>query len=355
MPRLGKWRWVAGRAFFLAMALLVLQMTWNLSVCSAVFPDHITVRDSRGSSLTVEEPVERIVCLIESALTGLYMLGAQEKVVGISSNVYEGDVFTYYAALDARIANRQLPTPGNWDFLNVETVVALAPDLVIIWAHQTEAIASLEEKGIRVYGVQIDRYEDIYKEILDLGDLTGSRQRALTLIQYTRDELARIDKLVRSTKEKKKPGVYFMWAQSDLDTSGGLSTVNDLISLAGARNVCAHINREHTVVNLENLLQWNPDVVVMWVNPGASPDAIMTNPVWRNVKAVRQRRVHEFPAVFLCDLWTLKFQFAAKLVAAWCHPELESHLNLKQEARIMLDRLYGEAPAKRMPVEKAFH
>ncbi len=333
--------------------LIALQIAWSAAVCNADATP-VSTSDNRGRSLTLERPAERIVCLIESALTGLYMLGVQRKVVGISRNVYEGDVFPFYAAMDTRIANRRLPAPGNWDFINIESVVALDPDLVIIWAHQTEAIAALEDKGIPVYGVQIDRVEDIYQEIIDLGALTGSKRRASALITYTHDELARIEARVATAEKRSKPGVYFMWPQSDLDTSGSCSTVNDLISLAGARNVCAHIRREHTVVNLENILQWNPDVVVMWVNPRASPEALMAKPVWRNVHAVTQGRVHELPSVFLCDLWTLKFQLAAKMVAAWSHPDLRSRCQFEQEARTMLDRLYGEGLAERMPIAKAF-
>ncbi len=136
----------------------------------------IEMRDFRGKALLLQKPAERIVCLIESALSGIYMLGAEARIVGVSANVYQQETFRYYAAMDERIRSRSLPTPGNWDFINIEKVVGLKPDLVIIWAHQEEAIRALEERGIPVFGVFIRSFEDVFREMLALGDLTGARK-----------------------------------------------------------------------------------------------------------------------------------------------------------------------------------
>ena len=342
------------RSAWTALLLATVLMVWAPVFAAAGSPAAVRITDFRGAPLVVEKPSRRIVCLIESALSGLFMLGVQDRVVGISTNIYQQGVFDYYAAMDPRIAARQLPTPGNWDFVNLESVVALAPDLVIVWAHQSEAITAMEERHLRVYGVQIACFEDIYKEINDLAALTGSSQRAEELIQYSRSRLDRILQRTGRADNSTKPGVYFMWAQGGLETSGRPSSVDDLITLAGGRNVCGHLGQEHLTVHLEDLLQWDPEVVVMWTNPAASPQSLMAKPVWRSIRAARDRRVHELPAVFLCDLWTLKYPLAVELVTEWCHPTGKSRLDLVREARAILGRLYGKTLAERMPVEEAF-
>ena len=134
----------------------------------------ISVKDFRGKELHFTRPPERIVCLIESALSGLYMLGAESRVIGVSSNVYQEPLYAWYAAMDARIRAKQLPVPGNWDFVSIESIVALQPDLVILWSQQTESISALEERGIAVFGVFINSREDVYREMLMLGQLTGT-------------------------------------------------------------------------------------------------------------------------------------------------------------------------------------
>ena len=302
----------------------------------------VTVTDFRGKQLTFQKPVQRIVCLIESALSGLYMLKEEKRVVGISRNVYEKSLFPYYGRMDERIRNRSILSPGNWDFVNIESVLSLKPDLVIIWAQQTESISALEERGIPVFGVFIKQIEDVYQAMSALGTLTGNQARADTLVKYTRNEILRLQERLADVPAARRPGVYYMWAQGNLETSGGLSIVNDLVNLVGGRNVCASIPQEHLVVNLERVIGWNPDVIVMWYNERKDPSDIIQDPQWQMIRAVKERRVYELPGVFLCDLWTLKFQYAVKMVSKWCYPNRLKDINLKGEREEMLKTLYME-------------
>jgi iron complex transport system substrate-binding protein len=300
----------------------------------------IAVTDFRGKELHFDKPAERIVCLIESALSSVYMLGAENKIVGISTNVYDDNVATQYACIDERIKNKSINAPGNWDFVNIESVVALKPDLVIMWASQEESIQSIESKDIPVYAVMLKSTDDVYKEISDLGKLTGKEKRADSLMQYTKDELSKIDS-INKTRIKEKKSVYFMWSQGQLETSGKNSTVNELITMAGAKNVCTSTD-EHLVVNLEKVIEWNPDIIIMWYNANKNPDDIMQLAEWSNIKAVKEKKVFELPSVFLCDLWTLKFQYAVKLLSTWCYPGEFKNYDLESEKQKMLIKLYGK-------------
>ncbi len=316
------------------------------AVVNASAEASVNVTDFRGRKITLTKPATRIVCLIESALSGLYMLGAGNSVVGVPANVYQPPVFSWYAALDERIRRKKLSAPGNWDFVNIESVIALKPDLVIIWSQQAESIAALEERGIPVFGVFLSGRGDVYREMAALGALTGTEKRAAELVAYTRKEVARFARRTEAIPPLRRPSVYYMWAQGNLETSCGGSTVNELIQLAGARNVCGAVRSEHLVVNLEKVLAWNPDLIVMWYNERKGPRDIMADPQWRPVKAVANRRVYEFPEMFLCDLWTLKFQHAVKMVAAWSHPDLFRNIDLEREQRVMLEKLYGRTFGK---------
>jgi iron complex transport system substrate-binding protein len=316
----------------------------------------ISIRDFRGKELHFTRPPERIVCLIESALSGLYMLDAESRVIGVSSNVYQEPLFSWYAALDTRIRGKQLPVPGNWDFVSIESIVALQPDLVILWSQQTESISALEERGIPVFGVFINGREDVYREMLMLGQLTGRESRAAELVDDTRKELAAFERRLAPLPAAGRPGVYFMWAQGNLETSGRNSTVNELIQSAGDRNVCAEIPNEHLIVNLERVLSWNPAVILMWYNERKDPADVMADSGWQGIEAVKQKRVHEFPEIFLCDLWTLKFQYAAKMVAKWTQPALVPDLDLAAEGDRMLGVLYAGKltgkPGHALPAER---
>jgi len=322
------------------LAALVTLAALAAPVGEAAADAPVSVTDFRGRTLTFPRPVSRIVCLIESALSGLYMLGAGERVVGIPASVYQEPVFHYYARLDARIAARTLPAPGSWDFFSTERVLALKPEVVIVWAHQTEAIAALESRGIPVFGVFLATVGDVAREIRELGRLTGTEARAEELLSWTREELARVSRRLEGLPAAARPRVYFMWAQSPLETSGGTSTVHDLIELAGGRNVLAHLPQEHLRVKQEQLLVANPEVIVMWHNPRLDPADLLALPAWQGLAAVKAGRVYELPPVFVCDLWTLKYVHAVKLLAAWLHPARFADLNLAAEENRMLRALY---------------
>jgi iron complex transport system substrate-binding protein len=299
---------------------------------------NIKVIDFRGKPVTLHRPATRIVCLIESALSGLYMLNAENQVVGISSGVYNESAALQYAKMDERVKNKELPAVGNWDFVSLENLVALQPDLVIIWSSQNESIDAIEEKGIPVYGVFIKSFNDIYKEISDLGVLTGKKSRADSINNYTKKEVELLYN--QSTKVDKKM-VYFMWTQGLLETSGTTSTVNELIELAGATNVC-RLPYEHVVINKETLLESNPDIILMWYNNSQNPADIWNLPELQGIKAIRNRNVCELPNVFWCDLWTLKYQYAVKVLAKYCHPDSFGNLNPEEEKKKMIVMLYGQ-------------
>jgi len=325
----------------IAVAFTACKPTGNKAVGSAF---SIKVTDFRNKEITLAKPATRIICLIESGLSGLYMLQAENQVIGVSSAIYNESAAAQYTGLDERIKNKKLPAPGNWDFVSIENIVALQPDLVIIWSSQTESIQSIEEHGIPVYGVFLKSFNDVYKEIKDFGFLTGKSQRADSLITYTKAEINSIIQQLKSINEQQK-SVYFMWQQGLLETAGTSSTVNELIELAGAKNSCTS-EQEHVVINKERLLDWNPDIIVMWCNPSKSPDDFIKLSEIQHIKAIQNKKVFELPSVFMCDLWTLKFPYAVKLLAKWCYPATFSNLNLDEEKQKMLIKLYGKKGEK---------
>ena len=319
--------------FFLLLAFLL--------AGAPALAEGVAATDFRGRRIELDKPAERIICLLESALTGLYMLGAEARLVGISTNIYQESVFPYYAAMDERIRERTLPTPGNWDFVNIESMVALQPDLVILWSGQEESIAALEEKGIPVFGVFIERFADIHREITALGELTGTQERAAELLAIAREELEAVERKTALGEGEAKPRVYFMWDQGPLETAGRNSTVQELIDLAGGINVAGDSELEHLIVNLENVLVWNPELIVMWCNDRLDAEDIGELSGWRSLSALRNGQVRELPDPFSCDFWTLKYIFTVDLVARWCHPDRFSAEDAEELRAGLLNKLYG--------------
>jgi ABC-type Fe3+-hydroxamate transport system, periplasmic component len=306
----------------------------------------IKVQDFRGKEIVLKKPAERVVCLIESALTGIYMLKQQHKIVGIPTNVYEegyfySDTFKYYALLDERIKNKKLPAVGNWEKVNIEKVLSLKPDLIIIWSNQTDAISTFEKLGIPVYGVFITRLEDVKKEILDFGKILDAERRAKELVEYAQIEVKYFKNKSSRIENKKK--VYFSWAQLNfLQTSCKGSIVDELINLAGGINICSNIKGESVTLNMEKLILLNPDVILMWHSKSLKPSNLKSNNQLQTINAIKKNLIFQFPDTFSFDLWTLKFLYATKFMAKNIYPDLYNY-DLNKEYQKIMNFLYGKS------------
>ena len=178
-------------------------------VCGRAETSSIVVEDFRGKKLVFSKPVERVVCLLDSALTGLYMLNAEDRVVGVSLGAYTGSSARYYAAMDPRLRDKSLPVVSNSLAGSLERIIALEPDLVIVWTLSRETIDVLEERGIAVFGVFIDDLDDIYREVLALGRMTGTDDRAEHLVNYTKKQIAGVrEKNGRCGRSLPAPGLF---------------------------------------------------------------------------------------------------------------------------------------------------
>jgi iron complex transport system substrate-binding protein len=281
------------------------------------------------------------------------MLGAEDALVGASRNVYDGPAARYYAAMDPRLRERRLSAPGNWDFISTEGVAALIPDLVIVWAQQTESIAALEALGIPCYGVFLRSLADIVNEIRGLGALTARDKRAGEIVARAEVELREVASRVASLPGNQRPRTYFAWSQGLLETSGGVGLVQELLERAGTSNVCAAIREEHAVVDVERLLAWNPELLVLWGDERRSPRDVLSDTRLGRLEAVRRGRVHELPDVFLTDLWTLKLAHAVRLVATWAHPGLFAEAEIRTRRNSLFADLYaGKLPMDALPGEE---
>lgn len=297
----------------------------------------ISVTDFRGKTLSFDKPVERVVCLLESATSGIFMLRAEKSLVGISTNIYGSSVYRFYALLDDRIKQKILPTPGNWDFINIESVVALQPELVIVWASQSEAIEALESHHVQVYAVMLNSVDDLYKEVRDFGTLLNRPQRADSLIQYTKNRIRAVPRSITDL-----PVVYFMWSSGVFETAGVRSTVNNVLSAAGCINACFS-EQEHVSINAETLIHWDPEIIVMWTNDVLSPSDVMAMPSLRTLRAVRSKKVFELPEVFECDLWTLKFHYAVQYIHEAAYRSSFTTESMQCARDSMMLYLYGRA------------
>lgn len=300
--------------------------------------DSISAKDARGKTVSLPGPAERTVVLYQGALDGIYMLGAENSLVGIQHNIYTNpETFKYFGLLDPRIAKREIPTPGNWEnSTNLESVVALKPDLVIMASGQSGGIEILESFGIAVFAVSPNNNEQLYEELLGIGILTGTESRAKELLDFTENKLREIREKTSHISKKKK--VYYAWSGGRIySTSGRSSRMHECFELAGVENACP-FDIDTPNINPESLISWDPDIMLLW---NSKKEELLNASELSSMRAIVKKNIHVFDPAFFYDPHTLKIMYMAlelHEVAYGNNPELDLTVFRKE----IMTGLYGE-------------
>lgn len=231
-------------------------------------------------------PVRRIISLAPNLTELTYSAGAGERLVG-------ADVYSDYPE-----AARKLPRVGDAFQVDYERVLALRPDLVLVWDTGTPetVIGRLAELGLRVERVSTSRLDDIATAIERIGKLAGTETSAHATAQRFLREVSE----VRAHTPAAEPlSVFYQISEKPLYTVNGAHLISEIIGLCGGRNVFADLAQLAPAVSLEAVLARDPQVIL--TADGAQGDPLS---VWRNWPRLR--------AVELGNLYTVHADHVAR-------------------------------------------
>ncbi len=186
---------------------------------------------------------------------------------------------------------------GRGNTANLETVLALKPDLILDVGSTNPTFVSLatrvqEQTGIP-YALLDGRFEATAPTYRKLGELTHRMPQAAALARYADETMTAIKGRIDKIPASQRPRVYYARGPRGLETGLGGSINVETIDFVGARNVAAERKGGLAVVSVEQVLLWNPDVIVTIDRDFAA--SVRSDPVWSQVAAVRAGRVHLSP------------------------------------------------------------
>lgn len=209
-----------------------------------------THTDALGRTVEVPPSPQRIVSLAPNITETLFALGLDEEIVGVTTDSAWPE------------AVRDLPRVGGLASLSLERIIALDPDCIIGTAdgNRKETVLQLERAGFPVYVTNPKDLDDMLAMIVDLGDVTGRRDRAQKLSAELRQ---RIDRVARSVQHRDKPRVFFQIASDPLITVGRETFHDRLIELAGGANVFGYSPIRYPRINREMVIAEEPQVIIL--------------------------------------------------------------------------------------------
>lgn len=229
----------------------------------------------------------RIVCLTEETTETLYLLGEQERIVGISA-------FT----VRPPEAKQEKPVVAQFIKANIEKIVALDPDLVLGFSDlQAEICAELIGKGLHVYCFNQRSVAGIIEMIRTLGRLVGSPAKANNLAAGLERNLD----LARAAAKKlpARPRVYFEEWPDPIIT--GIRWVSEIIEAAGGEDCFADMRdlslAKDRIVTPATVLERKPDLyLASWCGRKFRPDTARARPGFAEAPFMRNDRMVEIPS-----------------------------------------------------------
>ena len=214
----------------------------------------------------------------------LIMLGAQNQIVG---TVARPAMLPWMFKLVPSLSRAETLDPGN---LNAEELLALHPDLVFVMASSHSADA-LTRAGLNVVPEGFDRFDSM----LDCVDGTATLlQTPLAAKRAQAYRLAFLQAVSQAPTNPQGPLVLHVESLKPLRVDGDASIIDQWIRSAGGRNAAQGIHGNKQPVSIEQVLSWNPDIVIIGANAG-DPATLTQDPVWSKIKAVKSRRVYRNP------------------------------------------------------------
>jgi iron complex transport system substrate-binding protein len=252
-----------------------------------------TITDSAGRSVPVPGRVERVFPAGPPASIMLYTL-APELLLGWTRPNRPEEREFLLPDIGSRPEVGRITGRGNT--ANLEAVLGLKPDLILDVGYVTDTYVSLADRVQQQTGISYalldGRFEETARAYRLLGELIGRREDAEVLAGYTERTVATITGRIAGIAKDQRPRIYFARGPRGLETGlGGSITVETVEFLA--QNVAGETRGGLGNVSIEQVLVWNPDIIVTIDRDFAAK--VYDDPAWATVAAVRARRVHLSP------------------------------------------------------------
>lgn len=244
----------------------------------------VNVTDMAGRAVALSAPATKVVTVTAGDCEILYAIGAGDTLVG------RGE----YCDYPAEVSN--VATVQSGADLNVEQIVALAPDVVIIdMMDQTDdQIAALENAGMKVVVTNASDIDGVYQAIELIGAVTGKDSNAAQTVSQMKETFSKIEK--ETTLDGTKT-VYFEVSPLayGLYTAGSGTFMDEIAQMVGLKNAFADVSG-WSQISEEQVLQRNPDYIVAVGMSYSDYDPVAdidTRAGWSGLTAVKDGHVFE--------------------------------------------------------------
>ena len=312
--------------------------------------DVITVTDQNGMTVALPGDLDRVVTTALPLPSVYALTGAPiENLVGVhpgSASAIENSVMAAMYPELSGIANNFIEGTD----INVEELLKLEPDVVLYWAEYLEQYKAMDNAGIRAVGVKTQANGDVLTTLESwleiMKEMFGDTGNVDKVIDYGREMEAEIAEQTKNLTEEEKPKVLYLYNHSseDISVSGADFYGDYWIKAGGGVNAAAELTGP-TSVNMEQIYEWNPDIILITTFTESMPQDLYNNTIdgqdWSQVNAVLNGKVYKEPlGVYRWFPPSGDAPLMLKWMAQTLHPEIFTY-DMKNEIRDYYKEFYN--------------
>ena len=309
----------------------------------AVQAAEVTVTDQAGRTVVVKQPVERVVTTFIPATLFALCSGLQHNLVGASNK--DGTSSVYEALIDH---NNPPTLVGNRTVgLNLETIVSLKPDLVIMYGQKdgVRLADRLTAMSIPAIVIMPESMADMKTTLELIGRASGRTAHTDRVIAA----MSEVENTVRErVRNQPQPKVYYATSNL-LRTISGNMLQNEMITLAGGTNVSGATSGFFVTVSREQLVTWNPEVLLCSDRLSSSEAERINTPEFASITAVRNKQILKIPPDTYWDFPSPLAMAGVLWMSGHIHPERYRDMDVQDAIDDLYDVIFGSGFAKKHP------
>lgn len=316
----------------------------------------ITVTDHAGREVVLPSEVNRVVVAdiypLASVLT--VFLGSAEKLVGIHPTCMSAAKSGLLGELFPEILEADTSFMTGSD-LNIEQLMTLEPDVVFCSAGNSTLMDALDNAGIPAVGVSPSKFGYDILETYDqwialLSQIFPESSKSEEISAYSQEVYDRIQAVTADIPEgeQKKVLFLFQYDENQMITSGKNFFGQFWAEAVGAKNAAEEVQADNSnaVITMEQVYQWDPDVIFITNFTPTQPDDLMNNTIgsddWSTVKAVQEGQVYKLPlGTYRSYTPSADTPVTLLWMAQKVYPDLFPDLDITAEVRDYYQELYG--------------
>lgn len=336
-------KWIKSRVSIMAIIAVIFVLGTSLRGFASDKGNIIT--DTAGNKVVLPKKIEKIAIVPIPWSSIVYTLeGNGNRIAGIHPSAkksYEKQIFHKLAPELKNVNTKFVDNDFN---MNMEELLKMKPDIVVVWDYQTKEIEQLKNMGMTPIALKYGTLEDLQKGIEVLGKVLGKEEKAEKLIKYHKEAEKYFNTKKTALKDAKKPKVLYL-RDENLKVAASKSANNIFITLAGGENVAKDVKGQWTNVTMEQIIAWNPDIIVMSNFSDFQTEDIFKNKFkgqdWSKIKAVQNKAVYKAPAgIYRWDAPCGETPLMIKWLGKTIQPEIYKEVDMNKEITLFYKNFY---------------